>query len=45
MYCDENSKKRRKIKGDLFVWGFVLVALAAIAVGDVGQGPMLARAG
>ena len=35
MYWDKNSKSRIKIRKDLFVWSFVLVAMAAVAVGGV----------
>ncbi len=35
MYWDKNSKSRIKIRKDLFVWSFVLVVMAAIAVGGV----------
>jgi type IV pilus assembly protein PilQ len=43
MFCDKNSNSRFKIRKDLFVWCFVLVVIAAIAVGGVGQG-MVANA-
>jgi type IV pilus assembly protein PilQ len=43
MYCERNSNSRFKIRKDLFVWCFVLVVIAAIAVGGVGQG-MVANA-
>jgi type IV pilus assembly protein PilQ len=43
MYCEKNSNSRFKIRKDLFVWCFVLVVIAAIAVGGVGQG-MVANA-
>lgn len=36
MYRSENQNQKSKISKALFVWGFVLVALAAIAAGDVG---------
>ena len=35
MYWEKNSKSRIKIRKDLFVWGFVLVVMAAVAVGGV----------
>jgi len=44
MYRNKNSGSRIKNRGDLFVWGFVLVVMAAIAIGDVGQGPVTAGA-
>lgn len=44
MYHNKNSNNRIKNKGELFIWGFVLVVLAAIAVGDVEQGLMAAGA-
>ncbi len=44
MYQNENPNNRIKNKGELFIWGFVLVVLAAIAVGDVEQGLMTAGA-
>jgi len=44
MYRDENSNNRIKNRSNLFVWGFVLVVMAAIAVADVEQIPMQARA-
>ncbi|MBW8041092.1 MAG: hypothetical protein FVQ85_13970 [Planctomycetes bacterium] len=37
MYCDKNSKGKIKIRKDLFVWSFILVVMAAIAVGGLGQ--------
>ncbi|MHC4459878.1 MAG: type II secretion system protein GspD [Planctomycetota bacterium] len=38
MYCEEKSSCKIKNRGNLFVWGFVLVVIAAIAVGSAGQG-------
>jgi len=35
MYWEKNEKSRIKIRKDLFVWSFVLVVMAAIAVGGV----------
>jgi type IV pilus assembly protein PilQ len=43
MFCEKYSNSRFKIRKDLFVWCFVLVVIAAIAVGGVGQG-MVANA-
>ncbi|MHC4104679.1 MAG: secretin N-terminal domain-containing protein, partial [Planctomycetota bacterium] len=40
MYCDRNLKIRK----DLLAWAFVLVVIAAIAVGGVGQSPAAAVA-
>ena len=40
MYCDKNLKIRK----DLLAWTFVLVVIAAIAVGGVGQSPAAAVA-
>jgi len=37
MYHNKNSNSRIQIRKDLIVWGFVLVVMAAIAVGDVEQ--------
>jgi type IV pilus assembly protein PilQ len=42
MYCDKNSN--RKIRKRLFVWSFVLVVIAAMAVGGIGQVPLKAGA-
>ena len=39
MYRGKNSSTKTKIRKDLFVWVFVLAVMAAIAVGDVEQGP------
>ncbi len=36
MYYDKNSSSERKVKEKLFMWGFVLVVTAAIALADVG---------
>jgi len=44
MYCDKTSSEKTKNRSKLFVSGFVLVVIAAIAVGDVGQAPVFARA-
>ena len=44
MYCDKTSNRKTKNRSKLFVVGFVLVVIAAVAVGDVGQGPVYARA-
>ena len=44
MYHNKNSNNRIKDKDKLFIWGFVFVVLATIAVGDVWQGPITARA-
>ncbi len=38
MYEDKNSNNRSKVLKDLFVWGFILVVMAAIALADVGVG-------
>ena len=43
MYHKNLSDKIKK-KIDLFVWAFVLVVMATIAVGDVEYGPVLAQA-
>ena len=40
MYLNENSNSKIKNRSNLFVWGFILVVMAAIAVGGVGQGPI-----
>jgi len=42
MYCDKNSNS--KIRKRLFVWSFVLVVIAAMAIGGIGQIPMNAAA-
>lgn len=42
MYCVKNSKDKIKIRKDLFVWSFILVVMAAIAVGGLGQGTVKA---
>lgn len=39
MYHHKNSNSWSKIGKDLFIWAFVLVVLAAIAVADVGPDP------
>ncbi len=44
MYCEKKSSYKIKNRKDLFVWGFVLVVMAAIAVGSAGQGPIGAGA-
>jgi type IV pilus assembly protein PilQ len=44
MYCDKTSSEKTKNRSKLFVSGFVLVVIAAVAVGDVGQAPVFARA-
>jgi type II secretory pathway component GspD/PulD (secretin) len=44
MYSDENSKNRIKSRSNLFVWGFILTVMAAIAVAGMEQGPIAARA-
>jgi len=44
MYWDKNSNSRIKIRKDLFVWCIVLAVMAAIALGGVGQGPVVAVA-
>ncbi len=44
MYCEEKSSYKIKNRKDLFVWGLVLVVMAAIAVGSAGQGPIGAGA-
>ena len=43
MYRSKNRNKKIKSRGNLFVWILVLVMLAAIAVGNIEQGPLLAR--
>jgi len=45
MYLDRNSDSAVKAKKNLFVWGFVLVLMVAIAVGDVEKGSVEAIAG
>ncbi|MHC4805914.1 MAG: type II secretion system protein GspD [Planctomycetota bacterium] len=45
MYHCGNSNSRIKAGKDLFVWGFVLFLMGAIAIGDVGQVPNEAGAG
>jgi len=44
MYCEKKSSYKIKNRKDLFVWGFVLAVMAAIAVGGAGQGPIEAGA-
>jgi len=44
MYREKNAGDRMQIGKNLFVWGFVLVLMAAIATGDVGQSPIEAGA-
>ncbi len=44
MYCEKKSSYKIKNRKDLFVWGLVLVVMAAIAVGSTGQGPIGAGA-
>jgi len=44
MYCEKKSSYKIKNRKDLFVWGFVLAVMAAIAVGSAGQGPIEAGA-
>ena len=44
MYCEKKSSYKIKNRKDLFVWGFVLAVMAAIAVGGAGQGPIGAGA-
>jgi len=44
MYLKKNSNSGIGIGKDLFVWGFVLAAMAALAFGDVGQSAAAARA-
>jgi len=36
MYQDKNPSSGRRIRKDLFIWGFVLVVMAAIALADIG---------
>jgi len=38
MYEDRNSNNRSRVLKDLFIWGFILVVMAAIALADVGVG-------
>ena len=40
MCFSKNSGSRIQLRKDLFVWGFVLVMMAAIAVGEVEQNPI-----
>jgi len=40
MYCEKKSSYKIKNRCDLFVLGFVLVVMAAIAVGNAEQGPV-----
>ncbi|MHC4594222.1 MAG: hypothetical protein ACYS19_04675, partial [Planctomycetota bacterium] len=44
MYDNKNSNSKTKMGKHLFVWGFVLIVAAAIAVADIGQGQMFAQA-
>ncbi|MHC4423488.1 MAG: hypothetical protein ACYS0C_04100 [Planctomycetota bacterium] len=44
MYSEKKSNNKINNRSNLFVWGLVLVVMAAIAVGDVKDVPMLARA-
>jgi len=44
MYCEKKSSYKIKNRKDLFVWGFVLAVMVAIAVGSAGQGPIGAGA-
>ena len=39
----KNSVMELRIRKDLFVWFSVLVVMATMAVGDVEQGPLIAR--
>jgi len=45
MYHNKNLDNKGSAGKNLFVWTFVLVVMAAIALGDVEQGPMSAKAG
>ncbi|HIJ53196.1 MAG TPA: hypothetical protein HPP66_08590, partial [Planctomycetes bacterium] len=40
MVSVQNSKKRIKSRSNLFVWGFILTVMAAIAVAGMEQGPI-----
>ena len=44
MFWERNLNSRIKTRKDLFVWCLVLVVMAAIAVGGVGQGIVVANA-
>ncbi len=44
MYDDKNSNSKTKMGKHLFVWGFVLIVAAAIAVADIGQDQMFPQA-
>ncbi len=43
MYDNKKSNSRTKMRKHLYVWGFVLIVAAAIAVADIGQGQMFAQ--
>ncbi len=43
MYKIKNSIMKFQIRKDLFVWFFVLIVMAAMAIGDVEQEPLIAR--
>jgi type IV pilus assembly protein PilQ len=45
MFKDIRPKSRIRVRKDLFVWALVLAAMAAIAVGDVGQSVIEVQAG
>lgn len=44
MYHDKNSDTRIRARKNLFIGCFVLVAMAAIAIGDTGETPMMTAA-
>ena len=43
MFDEGKTYKGLRIGKDLLVWGFVLAVMAAIAVGDVKQGPVIVQ--
>ncbi len=45
MYTNKNSSSKIRNRSGLFVWFLALIVMAAIAVGDVEQGPIMAQAG